>query len=276
MDRPVLALAGLNLLTLVAGLIVAVQPVAAAVGPARTERIETTGRYQGDFLLHVPDGLLEPAPLVVALHALAQEPETMQAYSRLEQLADEQGFVVAFPRGQAGTWNAGGCCAARTGKPTGKPADDVAFLDEVLASIAARVPIDPDRIAMVGGSNGAMMALRYACERPGVLASVGMVSGGYVATCTPRSPVAVLALHGANDTVIPLTGGRNALLGVTFPALDRALEPFRRAGGEVVLQVVAASGHEWMTLDRNGVDASRALWDFIRDHPRLPQSVNGG
>ena len=272
MDRPVLALAGLNLATLVAGLIVAVQPVAAAVGPARTERIETTGGYQGDFLLHVPAGLLEPAPLVVALHALAQEPETMQAYSRLEQLADEQGFVVAFPRGRNGTWNAGGCCAL----PTGKPADDVAFLDEVLASIAARVPIDPDRIAMVGGSNGAMMALRYACERPGVLASVGMVSGVNVSGCTPRSPVAVLALHGLKDTVIPLTGGRNALLGVTFPALDRSLEPFRKAGGEVVLQVVAASGHEWMTLDRNGVDASRALWDFIRDHPRLPQTVNGG
>src|SRR5687767_5993705 len=81
--------------------------------PGRTVTLPTTHTYKGKrrvVVVHVPDGLLAPAPLVVALHAHSQEPKAIRAYSRLEQLADEQGFVVAFPEGAAGSWNAGACC----------------------------------------------------------------------------------------------------------------------------------------------------------------------
>jgi polyhydroxybutyrate depolymerase len=236
--------------------------------PGSTSTVATTRSYDGQvrsFVLHVPEGLLAPAPLVVALHAHSQEPKAIRAYSRLEALADEQGFVVAFPDGAGGSWNAGLCC----GPGNRDMVDDVAFLDEVIALARTRTLIDPNRIALTGGSNGAMMALRYACERPEVVASVAVVAGPLVAPCSPKLPVPVLVLHGAKDKVVPLKGGKNAKLGVTFPPVGPSLEPFRKAGSEVQLQVVPRAGHDWMTRSAHGIDATRAIWSWMRDRPRL-------
>lgn len=236
--------------------------------PGSTTTVPTTKAYAGkvrSFVLHVPDGLLAPAPLVVALHAHSQEPKAIRAYSRLEALADEQGFVVAFPEGAAGSWNAGLCCFPGNRDRV----DDVAFLDEVIALTRTKTLIDPNRVALTGGSNGAMMALRYACERPEVVASVAVVAGPLVAPCAPKLPVPVLVLHGAKDKVVPLDGGVNPNLRVSFPPVGPSLEPFRTAGGEVQLQVVPRAGHDWMTRSAHGLDATRAIWSWMRDRPRV-------
>ena len=232
-----------------------------------TVTVPTTFFHDGqnrEFVLHVPQGLLAPAPLVVALHAHSQEPKHIRAYSRLEQLADEEGFVVAFPEGAAGSWNAGLCCFPGSTKKV----DDIAYLDEVIALAQKLAPIDAARINLTGGSNGAMMALRYACERPQLVASVAVVSGPLVAPCPLKEPVPVLFVQGGKDTVVPLNGGRNKFLGVTFPALVPSLEPFRKAGGDVKVLVIPRAGHEWMTRAKHGFDATRGLWTFMRDHPR--------
>lgn len=236
--------------------------------PGSTTTVPTTRTYAGKvrtFVLHVPDGLLAPAPLVVALHAHSQEPKAIRAYSRLEALADEQGFVVAFPEGAAGSWNAGRCCVPGNRDRV----DDIAFLDEVIALTRTKTLIDRNRVALTGGSNGAMMALRYACERSELVASVAVVAGPLVAPCAPELPVPVLVLHGARDRVVPLNGGRNPNLGVTFPAIGPSLEPFRKAGSEVQLQVVPRAGHDWMTRSAHGLDATRAIWSWMRDRPRV-------
>ena len=235
--------------------------------PGTTTTIPTSHVHDGTnraFVLHVPDGLLAPAPLVLALHAHSQEPKDIRAYSRLEALADEQGFIVAFPEGASGSWNAGACCfpASTDG------VDDIAFLDEVIALTRVRARVDPARIHLTGGSNGAMMALRYACERSEVVASVAVVSGPLVAPCSPELPVHVQVMHGARDAVVPLRGGRNTFLKVAFPPVERSLAPFRKPGADVQLLVVPRAGHEWMTRARHGLDATRTLWGWMRDHPR--------
>lgn len=243
----------------------ALEPIAL---PGSTTTVPTTTTYDGQLrhvVLHVPDGLLAPAPLVVALHAHSQTTATIRSYSRLERLADEQGFVVAFPSGGGGSWNAGACCAPGAREQT----DDVAFLDEVLTIARARARIDPDRVYLTGGSNGAMMAMRYACERADQVAAVAVVSASLVAPCAPTSPVSVLVLHGEKDGVVPLTGGPNPRLDVVFPPVDSSLNPFRAAGGDVRLEVVAGVGHVWMTRDQHGVDATSAVWSWLRDHPRV-------
>lgn len=224
-----------------------------------------SGSGTRNVIVHVPAGLLAPAPLLIALHGRAQLGEAIQRYSGFDALADREGFVVAYPDGVAGSWNAQGCCSPATGKGV----DDIAFLDEVIRLVQARTPIDPDRIAMTGGSNGAMMALDYACERPDVISAVAVVSGPYVSRCVPTRPTPVLELHGGLDKLVPLAGGSVPSLGVTFPAVDASFDPFRRAGSEVVVQVVPSAGHMWMTRDATGVDASAEVWDWVRDHPML-------
>lgn len=216
------------------------------------------------FVLHVPDGLLAPAPLVVALHAHSQTADSIRAYTAFEALADEQGFVVAFPSGAGGSWNAGGCC--RPGSLVGT--DDVAFLDEVIALAQQRADVDADRIAVTGSSNGGMMALRYACERSTTVATAAVVAGPLMAPCAPTDGVSVLVLHGGRDGVVPPGGGRYAPLGVVFPDIGASLEPFRASGSDVDLRVLPEAGHGWMTLDEHGLDATQAVWEWVRDHPR--------
>lgn len=193
----------------------------------------------------------------MALHARSQTTDSIRAYTAFEQLADAQGFVVAFPSGAGGSWNAGGCC--RPGSVQGT--DLVAFLDEVIALARERATIDVDRIAVTGSSNGGMMALRYACERSAVIATAAVLAGPLMAPCAPENGVSVLVLHGdAKDGVVPLDGGFYDPTDVTFPPVSASLEPFRSTGSDVDLRVLPDAGHGWMTLEEHGLDATQAVW----------------
>jgi poly(3-hydroxybutyrate) depolymerase len=248
-------------------------PEAATAGPAsggtvgRTETVTLPLEHAGDarsYSLHVPAGLRGEVPVVVALHGANQTSQRMRDYSELERLADEEGFVVAFGEAVAGTWDADGCCRAS--------ANDLAYLDAVLADLRdpARLgaEVDDDRVFLTGFSNGGMMALRYACERPGVVAAVATVSAAHVSSCTPTSPVSVLDVHGEIDGVVRLRGGRNTTFAADFPAVRTSLQPFRDAGGQVRVRVVPGVGHGWMASDTMYYDATGAVWAWLRDHPR--------
>ena len=234
--------------------------------PGFTTTVSLPVEHAGEsraYVLHVPDGLLGPAPLVVALHGALQSADRMRDYSRLEDLADRHGFVVAFGMGVGGSWNAGGCCRPR--------ANDVAYLDALLDHAAAQSSfrVDPARVFLTGFSNGGMMALRYACDRAERLAAVAVVSATVLGDCAPTARLDVLAVHGETDTVVPLEGGHNAKYDVDLGALRPALQPFRDLGGHVRVRVVPGVGHGWMTDDEMSYDASVAVWDWLRDHPRV-------
>ena len=60
-------------------------------------------------------------------------------------------------------------------------------------------------------SNGAMMALRLACEAPEVFGAVVAVAGTEATTrCAPTRPVAVLQIHALDDDHVLYTGGAGA------------------------------------------------------------------
>ncbi len=232
-----------------------------------TSLVTTQDTYQGRaraFILHVPPGLLAPAPLVLVLHGLHQDPQRIRAFSHADHVADDNGFVVAYPGGLMGSWNAGICC----GDAAAQQVDDLTFLDHVIARARASALIDPARIYLEGYSNGAMMALRYACERPSVVAAVAVVAGSVTSPCAPDAPVAALDLHGNRDTVVPVRGGLSRQLHLAFAPVARGLEPFAARGGDVRVETLPRSTHRWMTLQADGLDASAALWDWLRDHPK--------
>lgn len=255
------------------------------------------GPVQRTYFLSVPPGKAAPRPLVVVLHGRSQTPGAAMRYTGMEELGAAEGFVVAFPSSYAGAWNAGTCCAS--GDRPDMP--DVEFLDDVLADVQRRTPVDPSRIHMVGFSNGGMLAYRYACQRPGRLAGVGVVAGAMSADeeyadagpqrCRPDVPVSVVAVHGAKDTTVPYDGGTVAGTDRGAVAPVRAgIDQFAVAGecsshrstkvrgtarldyagctGGVAARLVKINdfGHGW-TRDtaRHGVDTSRALWEFLRD-----------
>lgn len=255
------------------------------------------GPVERTYFLSVPPGRATPRPLVLVLHGRSQTPAAAMRYSAMEELGAAEGFVVAFPGSYAGAWNAGTCCAS--GQRPDMP--DVAFLDDVVADVQRRTPVDPTRVHMVGFSNGGMLAYRYACQRPGRLAGIGVVAGAMSADedyadagpqrCRPDVAVSVVAVHGAKDTTVPYGGGtvagteRGAVApvraGIDQFAVAGACSAHRSSrvgptarldysgctgGAAARLVKISDFGHGW-TRDtaRHGFDTSRGLWEFLRD-----------
>lgn len=191
-------------------------------GVARRYRLDIPAGYSGDA----------GARLVVALHGGGGTPDGFATYTRLPQAAATHGFLVAYPEGTAGpaglrTWNGGGCCgAAQTGN-----VDDVAFLAALRAELVARFHVPAT--ALVGHSNGAIMAYRFACDRPTEVDGIGVYAGTlFSSPCAPVQPVSVLHVHGLADPNLPFGGGKGSgLSGATFPPVMDGIETFRVANG---------------------------------------------
>ncbi|KAB1139625.1 hypothetical protein F6X68_23440 [Micromonospora sp. AMSO12t] len=91
---------------------------------------------------------------------------------------------------------AGTCCGTT---------DDVGFLKDLTAHLVRTWRADPDRVYLIGISNGGDMSFRAAVEGERLFAAIGVVSGGYSGprtapeTYVPRRPVSVITFIGGQD-----------------------------------------------------------------------------
>jgi polyhydroxybutyrate depolymerase len=158
------------------------------------------------YLLHTPRALAaEPAPLLVELHGRGIDAARFDRMTGFQPLADEKGFVLAMPSAVGGIWN-----SRPLPTDVDRP-DDVAYLLALIDDICAHASIDRRRIYVVGMSNGAGMAGRFACLHPERLTAFAQVAGtgpdNLATRARPASPVPLLQIHGTADRIIPYRGG---------------------------------------------------------------------
>jgi len=206
----------------------AAEPMAAgAVGA-----VDVAGR---PVQVHVPPGYdaALPAPLLVVLHGLGSDAARVDALLGLRDEALSRGVLYALPEGTEGPdgrrfWNAtDACCGVdRAG------VDDSAYLAQVIRTLAATYAVDPDRVAVVGYSNGGFMAYRTACDHAD-LVSVAVSVAGAMATddgaCRPTRPVTVVQAHGTDDPVIRAGGGLRD--GHAYPAAAESAAAWAQLDG---------------------------------------------
>ncbi|MCW2608697.1 MAG: hypothetical protein JWO60_3390 [Frankiales bacterium] len=219
------------------------------------------GRDRAVRLL-VPSGVRGPAPLLLVLHGLYQTTSTVERDQRWAPLARREGVVLGYGMGTSASWNAGTCC----GDAVAQGVDDVAYLDRVVQVVAALHPVHPRRLHVTGFSNGAMMAYRYACERPARVAGVLAVAGTVTAECAgPRRDVAVMHVHGTADRTVPLEGL------AYHPGLRSPLRPVSQTarffGPRITATILLRFGHGWPTPTFGRFDATGAGWRFLAAHP---------
>ncbi len=190
-----------------------------------------------DYILQLPANY-DPGrryPLILALHGgggdkeganpLTCEDGDEASPNCLTQVAEREGFIIAFPDGTANalgfrTWNQGGAGDNTLQCPYAceQGIDDVAYFRALLDDIAAVASVEPRRIYATGFSNGAGMSHRLACELSDRLAAVAPVSGANqfagAAPCTPSRPVPILAIHGRTVPCWPYDGGEGTCLEV--------------------------------------------------------------
>lgn len=219
-----------------------------------------TDTYAGrSALIYTPTKL--PAfgdrALVVVLHGglgNAQRIASQRSESALNMnaVADEGGFVVAYLNGTPVTrflgtdklgWNAGGCC----GVPVKNNVNDVGYIQAAVQDIAVRYGIARSRIFGVGHSNGAMMTQRVMCETSLYAAAVpisGPLDTG-AQSCPPASGKRLLAIHGADDQNVPISGGRGTkgLSRTDFASEAATARVWQNSGAVYDLQIIAGADH---------------------------------
>jgi polyhydroxybutyrate depolymerase len=245
-------------------------------------------------------------PLVIALHGAGSTGKQMERFTRFDEVAASEQFVVVYPDGIDHHWN-DGRGAVNTG------VDDVAFIASLIDELATTHAIDRTRVYVTGASNGAMMTYRLGCDLADRIAGIAPVIGNLPAaiTCAPSAPLSVLAINGTDDPLVPYGGGavarnRGSVLSATLSTAAfaqaagcSAAEPTinepdvdhgdgsrtRRtryacpAPVEVELITLDGAGHTWpggpQYLPRflvggtsRDFDGAERIWEFFAQHAR--------
>jgi polyhydroxybutyrate depolymerase len=165
------------------------------------------------YEIHVPPGYrADPLPVVIVYHGGGSQPAMVRAQTRMDDTADDHGFIVLYPYGTGPlgptnllTWNAGGGAIEYAWEHR---IDDVGFTRAMLTDVARHFCIDTRRVYATGISNGAQMAYRVACELSDRIAAIAPVAATMpVIDCQPVRPVPVLHFHGTDDEYAPYEGG---------------------------------------------------------------------
>ncbi len=251
------------------------------------------------YYLHTPgaDTPAHPLPLVVALHGSGMQGQDMADTTALSKLADQEGFVVVYPDGLQKKWNVSGK----------SPEDNVAFVHALIQQVQKVRAIDPQRIYVVGLSNGGILAQKLACEAPDHIAAIATVAASlptqFAAHCQTQKPIAVLMVNGTADTVVPWAGGTapNVRVGrdLSIPAIPTVADfwqhhnvcasPARveqvsdrvqvtaysscQAQSEVMLVALQGADHIWSggSYGQSAFgDTTQRVWQFLQRHA-LPE-----
>lgn len=288
-----------------------------ATSPVMQGQFDGAGSYtvrqpysdvERSYRVYIPESYDETGAgtaLVIVMHGASGTGAGTESFVGFNDLADEEGFIVAYPDGVNNVWNDG-----RFGDPRIGEVDDLRFLSDIVDVITTELNVDPDRVYAAGFSMGGMMSFRAGCELPDLFAAIGSVASTMpmylISACNNAPPIPVIVFQGTDDPVIGWTGISGAYLSaaqtlgywgghnqctptVTLERMpDGDIEDYTAVirqelvgcEADVTVYGIYFGGHTWPGHPINAtqlgstsrdIDATALLWEFFKDHPKVSE-----
>lgn len=188
--------------------------------PARADLQNATmsvDNAQRQYLIYAPiQPSTAPHPVIVLLHGHGGSAAQLMGlggraapFRPWLQIAARIGAVLIVPNGTVGADGKRGWNDLR-GVATNPKTDDMAFVRALVRKATRQHQGDPEKVYLVGISNGGHMALRTALEAPELVAGIGVVAAAMPAkfqTSTTAKPLSVVFMNGTRDRLMPYAGG---------------------------------------------------------------------
>jgi polyhydroxybutyrate depolymerase len=188
------------------------EDVSAPVKYTANHKVHTIGPVGRKTQLRIPGGHVAGTkiPLVVALHGYSDKPGYVANYFGVVQSVHQNGHMLLLPRGTKDPmnkwfWNATDACCNFWKQPI----DDVAYLVGLIDEAIKKYGADPDRVMLIGHSNGGFMSHKMACEVGDRLHTIVNYAGSTFANfddCKLTGYPNILNVHGTKDAVIQFNG----------------------------------------------------------------------
>jgi poly(hydroxyalkanoate) depolymerase family esterase len=239
-------------------------------------------------------------PLVVMLHGCTQSPDDFAAGTRMNELAEEQGFLVAYPA-QAQSANVGKCWNWFNARDQLRDSGEPSLIAGITLQIISEFPVDRARVYIAGLSAGGAAAATMGSLYPDLYAAIGVHSGlacgaasdmssGFAAMKQGVSPAAkarrrdsaapsvpAIVFHGDSDATVHPANGDEVIVQARAGA-DLRVEVSREQdytrtihadeSGRPVAEhwLLHGAGHAWSYTNPRGPNASRAMMRFFAHH----------
>jgi polyhydroxybutyrate depolymerase len=264
------------------------------------ESINIEGQKR-EYILYLPKDLSNNAPLVFVCHGYTGNAEGMMKESRMNPVADANGFAVCYPQG----------LLDKDGKPfwevgysftQDRKVDDVQFLTNLAAHLQGKYHLSQANTFAAGMSNGGDMSIMLACNAPHVFKAVAPVCGSLMKivhdTSANAIPVPVFMINSTADKITSWEGDMAGSQGWgpylptlttfeffvaknkctqsaidTLPNINEQDSSFVISekhtngtnGNQVWLYKVVNGGHDWPGSSGNmDIDAAAEVWGFFK------------
>ena len=264
-------------------------------GPAgsRAYKLFIPSRYHG-----------QQVPLIVMLHGCTQSPDDFAAGTRMNELAESETFLVAYPA-QSPSANMQKCWNWFSPADQRRDAGEPAIVAGITRHIMREFSVQPGRVYAAGLSAGGALAAILGATYPDLFAAIGVHSGlacgaasdmasamsamrrGGATANEPHSPIPAIVFHGDKDhTVSPVNADQVIAQTGTPLAQSRIIEgetngvKFTKTvqlgpDGKTMTEkwILHGTGHAWSGGSKAGSytnpagpDASREMLRFFTAH----------
>ena len=205
-----------------------------------------------------------PLPLVVMLHGCTQSPDDFAAGTRMNDYAEEQVFLVAYPA-QPASANPSRCWNWFNGSDQQRGYGEPSLIAGITQQIMRDFPVARGRVYVAGLSAGGAAAATMAVTYPDLYAAVGVHSGlacgaardlssafaamrqgggGGVLSASERSAIVpTIAFHGnADQTVNPVNSDEVIAQATPASYLQTTVVRGKAAGGASYVRTIQTDG----------------------------------